>query len=59
MTRNLNMFPANMAAAADGVTVHLSNGWDAADSLRIEASSAESVLELMDVLLLPLPMNAS
>jgi hypothetical protein len=53
------MLPANMAAAADGVTMHRSNGWDAADSLRIQSSNAESDLELMDMLLLPLPMNAS
>ncbi len=55
MIRTLNMLPANMAAAADGVTMHRSNGWDAADSLRMQSSNADSDLELTALLLLPLP----
>jgi len=32
---SLKTLPANMAAAADGVTQHRSNGWEAVDSLRM------------------------
>lgn len=59
ITLSLKTLPANMAAAADGVTLHRSNGCEAADSLRMQISRAESFFVLMGMLLFPFPMNAS